>query len=70
MAYPPSYSVNEGGQGTGAVLVFGGAGLVVVGRMGPLVVHFEEEKIGELVDVVAVGGPVIAAQAADSSRLC
>lgn len=32
---------------------------MVVGRLGPLVRHFEEEEIGELLDVVAVGKSVV-----------
>jgi hypothetical protein len=37
---------------------------VLVGRAGLLVVHLEEEEIGELLDVVAVGNPVIAEEVA------
>jgi hypothetical protein len=37
---------------------------LVVGRAGTLVVHFEKQKIGELLDVVAVGDAVIAKQVA------
>ncbi len=48
----------------GPVVFFGDGGLLVVRRPGPLVVHFEEEKVGELLDVVAVGDPVIAEQVA------
>jgi hypothetical protein len=54
----------------GPVVVFGDGGLSVVGRTGPLVVHFEEEKISELFDVVAVGNTVIAEEVAVVSRLC
>src|SRR6266446_342679 len=35
----------------GPVVIFGDSGLLVVRRAGPLVVHFEEEKISELLDV-------------------
>jgi hypothetical protein len=38
--------------------------LLVVGRFGPLVGHFEEEQEGELLDVVAVGEAVVAEQVA------
>ena len=48
----------------GPVVIFGDGGLVVVGRTGALVVHFEEEEIGELLDVIAVGDPVIAKEIA------
>ena len=41
----------------GPVVIFGDSGLLVVRRAGPLIIHFEEEKIGELLDVVAVGTP-------------
>ena len=43
----------------GPVVVIGDGGLLVVRRAGSLVVHFEEEEIGELLDVVAVGDPVV-----------
>ena len=46
------------------VVIFGDGGLLVVRRAGPLVVHFQEEKIGELLDVVAVGDSVIAQEVA------
>jgi hypothetical protein len=48
----------------GSVVVFGDGGLVFVGRAGALVVHFEEEKIGELLDIIAVGDSVVAEQVA------
>jgi hypothetical protein len=48
----------------GPVVIFGDGGLVLVGRAGALVVHLEEEKISELLDVVAVGDPVIAEEVA------
>jgi hypothetical protein len=48
----------------GPVVVFGDGGLVLVGRAGAFVVHLEEEKVGELLDVVAVGDPVIAEEVA------
>ena len=44
----------------GQVVVLGDGGPVVVGRTGALVVHFEEEEIGELLDVIAVRDAVIA----------
>ena len=37
---------------------------MLVRGTGALVVHLEQEKIGELLDVVAVGDPVIAEQVA------
>jgi hypothetical protein len=37
---------------------------VVVGRTGALEVHFEEEKISELLHVIAVGDAVIAEEIA------
>jgi hypothetical protein len=37
---------------------------VLVWGTGALIVHFEEEKIGELLDVIAVGDSVIAEQVA------
>jgi len=48
----------------GSVVVFGDGGLVFVGRAGALVVHFEEKKIGELLDVIAVGDSVVAEEVA------
>jgi hypothetical protein len=47
----------------GSVVVFGDGGLVFVGRAGALV-HFEEEKIGELLDIIAVGDSVVAEEVA------
>ncbi len=38
--------------------------VLVVGRLGALVGHLEEEQVGELLDVVAVGEPVVAEQIA------
>jgi hypothetical protein len=49
---------------TGPVVLGGNSGLLVVRRTGTLVVHLEEEKIGELFDVVAVGDPIVAKQVA------
>jgi hypothetical protein len=34
------------------------------------VVHFEEEKIGELLDIVAIGYAVVAEEIAVVPRLC
>ena len=48
----------------GPVVIVGDGGLLVVGRAGPLVVHLEKEKIGELLDVVAVRDSVIAEEVA------
>jgi hypothetical protein len=48
----------------GPVVVRGDGGLAVVGRAGALVVHFEEEEISELLDIVAVGDSVIAEEVA------
>jgi hypothetical protein len=48
----------------GPVVIFGGSGLLVIRRAGPLVVHLEEEKISELLDVVTVGDAVVAEQIA------
>lgn len=53
-------AIHSGVDEAGPVVVFGDGGLLVVRRAGPLVVHLKEEKIGELLDVVAVGNPVIA----------
>ena len=42
-------------------VVFGGdADIVVVRRFGILVIHLEEDQIGELLQVVAIADPVIA----------
>jgi len=49
---------------TGPVVVFGDGGFVIVRRAGALVVHLEEEEIGELFDVIAVGDSVIAKEVA------
>jgi hypothetical protein len=48
----------------GPVVMLGDGGLAAVWRTGPLVVHFQEKKIGELLDIVAIGDPVIAEQVA------
>src|ERR1017187_2066667 len=48
----------------GPVVIFGDGRFAFVRRAGPLVVHFEEQKIGELLDVIAIGDPVIAQQVA------
>src|ERR1022692_1024456 len=48
----------------GPVVIFGDGGLLVVRRAGAFVVHLEEEKIGELLDVIAVGDSVVAEQVA------
>lgn len=44
----------------GPVVVFGDGRLFVIRRAGALVIHFEEEKVGELLDVIAVGYSVVA----------
>jgi hypothetical protein len=48
----------------GPVVIFGDGGLLVVRRAGPLVIHFEEEEVGELLDVVAVRDSVVAEEVA------
>ena len=46
--------------------VFGGnIALLIIGRLSPLVGHFEEEQIGELFDVVAVAHAVVAQDVAE-----
>ena len=40
--------------------VFRDDGWLVIGRLGALVRHFQEQQKGELLDVIAVGEPVVA----------
>jgi hypothetical protein len=48
----------------GPVVVLGDGGLLVVWRTGPRVIHLQEQEIGELLDLFAVGDTVVAEQVA------
>ena len=52
------------GDEAGPVVPGGNEGGLVVGRLRPLVGHLEEEQVGQLLDVIAVGEAVVTEEVA------